>query len=137
MPNYHIKNSLDNLLKKIYSKKGDEFSEVAINWKTIAGEEFSSYLTPLSIKYYRTREGQGREMILKINDNSKTIQAQFSKEIIIQRINNYLGFKAISNIKLKWWKYLNPIVFYICDWVLNIYFINNFFILIYFNNSFF
>lgn len=101
MPNHHLKDSINKLINKLYSKKGAEFAAISSNWNQIAGDDISKNSIPIDMKYYKTQNGKERMLVLSVSNNSKILELQFSTGIIIERVNNYLGFKAISKVKLK------------------------------------
>jgi hypothetical protein len=101
MANYSIKDCIDEFLKKLHNKKGKEFSEIVINWSKIAGEELSKKCIPVDMKYYKKNSEKCNILVLSLNNKSAIFEIKFSEMIIIERVNNYLGFKAISGINFK------------------------------------
>ena len=101
MANYSIKDCIDQFLRKLYDKKGKEFSEIAINWGKIAGDEISKKCIPVDMKYYKKNSERYNILVVSLKNKSGIFEMKFSEMVIIERINNYLGFKAISGINFK------------------------------------
>jgi len=99
MANHTLKQGIDNILRQLYSKKGDIFAELMINWKSVVGVEFYQQITPVDIRYYHTNSEKTASLSLKITKQGNHLELQFSNLIILERINNYLGYNAVSNIK--------------------------------------
>lgn len=99
MANHNLKDSISGLLKKIFLKKGEIFAEIMINWPRIIGSEFDKQIYPVDIKHYTSNNNKICCLSLKITENGNMLTLQFSELIIIERINRYLGYNAITKIK--------------------------------------
>ena len=99
MANHSLKQNIDSVLKRIFIRKGDIFAEIMINWAKIVGDEFSGQIYPYDIKYYTSNNKKVTSLALKITENGNSLTLQFSEIIIIERINNYLGYNAITKLK--------------------------------------
>lgn len=81
--------------KKILKKDGFVYFEIIKNWKNIVGEKMFKCVAPLKIKKINN------ENILSINVNKNVmIEIEYSRDQIIEKINSYLGFKAIHKIQI-------------------------------------
>jgi hypothetical protein len=81
--------------KKILKKDGFVYFEIIKNWKNIVGEKMFKCVVPLKIKKINN------ENILSINVNKNVmIEIEYSRDQIIEKINSYLGFKAIHKIQI-------------------------------------
>ena len=96
-----LKDSIDKILKSVYQKKGDIFTEIAINWSKIAGNEFAYQAIPISINYYKTKETKKTCLVLQYEKGANKLELKFSEAIIIERINHYFGFEAVMMLKFK------------------------------------
>ncbi|NDB82775.1 MAG: DUF721 domain-containing protein [Alphaproteobacteria bacterium] len=93
---------LSSSLKKIANHKGEDFGEIVSQWYKIVGPEIASRGLPLSLKYYKTTGNvQNVQLAIKAKNQNSKLELEFSAGAIIERINSYLGFKLISNIKVK------------------------------------
>ena len=81
--------------KKILKKDGFVYFEIIKNWKNIVGEKMFKCTAPFKIKKINN------ENILSINVNKNVmIEIEYSRDQIIEKINSYLGFKAIHKIQI-------------------------------------
>ena len=81
--------------KKILKKDGFVYFEIIKNWKNIVGEKMFKDVSPLKIKKINN------ENILTINVNKNImIEIEYSRDQIIEKVNSYLGFKAINKIQI-------------------------------------
>ena len=81
--------------KKILKKDGFVYFEIIKNWKSIVGEKMFKCVAPFKIKKINN------ENILSINVNKNVmIEIEYSRDQIIEKINSYLGFKAIHKIQI-------------------------------------
>jgi hypothetical protein len=88
-----LKNVLPENANKILKKEGFSYFEIIKNWKNIVGIELYKETTPLKIKKINN------ENILFISVNKKImIEIEYSKDQIIDKINQYLGFNSIQKI---------------------------------------
>jgi hypothetical protein len=88
-----LKNVLPENANKILKKEGFSYFEIIKNWKNIVGVELYKETTPLKIKKINN------ENILFISVNKKImIEIEYSKDQIIDKINQYLGFNSIQKI---------------------------------------
>ena len=81
--------------KKILKKDGFVYFEIIKNWRNIVGEKMFKDVSPLKIKKINN------ENILTINVNKNImIEIEYSRDQIIEKVNSYLGFKAINKIQI-------------------------------------
>ena len=81
--------------KKILKKDGFVYFEIIKNWKNIVGEKMFKCVAPFKIRKINN------ENILSINVNKNVmIEIEYSRDQIIEKINSYLGFKAIHKIQI-------------------------------------
>ena len=81
--------------KKILKKDGFVYFEIIKNWKNIVGEKMFKCVAPFKIKKINN------ENILSINVNKNVmIEIEYSRDQIIEKINSYLGFKAIHKLQI-------------------------------------
>jgi hypothetical protein len=98
MPNNLLKDSINKVLKNLMRKKGDIFAEIASNWKKIAGENIYYQTFPYNIKYYKTHSGKFASLELGLTNKANILELKFMELQIIERINTYLGYIAITKI---------------------------------------
>tara|TARA_B100001765_G_C19444903_1_gene311815 strand:- start:260 stop:745 length:486 start_codon:yes stop_codon:yes gene_type:complete len=99
-----FKDSLPKNVKKILNKNGYVYSEILNKWNYLVGNKISKVSFPKTLKI------DGKKILgtLIINvQRGSEIDIEFSKNIIIEKINSYFGYKILSDIRLKSFNSLN------------------------------
>ena len=91
-------NTLPRGIKGILKKNGYNYSEIISKWNLLVGKNISSYCYPKSIKMSQTNNNG--ILILAVQRGNE-IDAEYSKNEIINKINAYFGYKLISGVKLQ------------------------------------
>jgi len=92
-----FKNTLPLKIKKVINKKGHIFSETLENWKYIVGDELFKICFPRSFKN-ANRVGKSYLSIMVKRGNE--VDVEYSKKIIINKMNTFFGYNVIDDIKL-------------------------------------
>jgi hypothetical protein len=82
-----------SITKDIFKKRGFKEQKILTNWKDIVGDEIGSYTIPESLT-------QNKLLIVKCS-SSHALEFQYAIPKIIDRISFMMGYKAITNIKIK------------------------------------
>ena len=93
-----FKTSIPKNVKKILNKKNDIFHEILGKWSNIVGKKISKVSSPTVIKFSRDNKNNSLTMTI---DKGSEIEIEYSKNIIIEKINNYFGYNLIKEIILK------------------------------------
>ncbi len=102
---------LPALTTKAFQKYG--FSTVALitDWRTIIGGELARFTAPERLKWRRLAEAgendaadppatrSGATLVLRV-DGAKALEVQYQARQIIERINAYFGYAAVSELRL-------------------------------------
>ena len=89
---------INNLVKEIYSRKSPIFAEISLNWGKIVGKDVEQVSRPFNmVTNYQTRI---TTLHVAVSSSSSMLNISFQKDIILERIAVYLGFKAIHKINL-------------------------------------
>ena len=91
-------NTLPRGVKEILKKNGYNYSEIISKWSILVGKNISNYAYPNSIKI--SREGKGGTLILAVKRGDE-INVEYSKTIIINKINSFFGYNLINNVKIQ------------------------------------
>jgi len=95
---------LPDITKKAFEKFGFAYSDVAEHWSDIVGEEIARHTSPERIRWPRRsmpKQGFYESGILTIRvDGPRAIEIQHRGPEIIDRINRFYGYQAISDIKI-------------------------------------
>ena len=87
----------DTLPKNIREKilnKADIYSKIIDNWKKIVGNDLFSTCIPKSFKNSKTKQ-----LNLMVKKGCE-VDVDYSRNIIINKINDFLGFEFVNKIKL-------------------------------------
>ncbi len=93
-----FKNSLPKNVKKILNKKGFVYSEILNRWNYLVGNEISRVSFPKTFKP-NGKNAPGTLIISAQRGNE--ISVEYSKNTIIEKINNFFGYKVLNNIRLE------------------------------------
>ena len=91
-------NTLPRGVKGILKKNGYNYSEIINKWNLLVGKDISCCCYPKSVKM--TRTNKNGTLILAV-ERGNEIDAEYSKNEIINKINSYFGYKLISEVKLQ------------------------------------
>ena len=91
-------NTLPRGLKGILKKNGYNYSEIISKWNMLVGKDIAKYAYPKSIKM-KKRDSDGI-LVLAIKRGDE-INVEYSKKLIIDKINSYFGYKLINEIKIE------------------------------------
>ena len=80
------------------NKKGFVYSEILNRWNYLVGNEISKVSFPKTFK----PSGKNAPGTLIINvQRGNEINIEFSKNIIIEKINSFFGYKILNNVRLE------------------------------------
>jgi hypothetical protein len=91
-------NSIPRGLKKIFKKRGYNFSHIIDNWTKMVGKDISDACYPNSVKI--DKDMNNGTLILSVI-HGKELEVEYSKMQIIDKINSFFGYNYIVQIKLK------------------------------------
>ena len=93
-----FRDTLPKNIKRIINKKGFAYTEILNRWSYLVGSKISQVSFPKAIR----TPGKNAPGILIINvQRGNEIDLEFSKNIIIEKINSHFGYKVLNNIRLK------------------------------------
>lgn len=90
---------LPDLLKPLVKKRGFREATLLTDWKKAVGVEYADALKPSKISYSRTAPYTAT-LYLTV-EPQRMLEMQYSAPQILDRINTYLGCKAITGLKLQ------------------------------------
>ena len=93
-----FKNSLPKNVKKILNKKGFVYSEILNRWSYLVGNETSKVSFPKTFK--PSGKNAPGTLIISVQRGNE-INVEFSKNIIIEKINSFFGYKILNNVRLE------------------------------------
>ena len=92
-----FKDTLPKNLKKIINKKGQIYSETLDNWRNFVGNDLFNISFPKSYKNENKIQSSCLTVMVK---RGNEVNFEYSKNIVIEKINSFFGFEAVKSIKL-------------------------------------
>jgi hypothetical protein len=86
------------LTEKSLSKHGGSLALVIQNWQEIVGPEYSRYALPMALKFAGPTQHNGTLHIQV--DGPAAVELQYQLPQIIQRVNGFLGFQAVAQVRM-------------------------------------
>ena len=86
-----------------FKKQGFASAELVTRWTEIVGADIAARSEPVKIQWTRPVEGEAREpgtLVLRV-DGPAAIEIQHSSNVICERINRFLGWRAVGRIALR------------------------------------
>ena len=96
-----FKDSLPKNIREKILKKADIYSKIINNWKKIVGDDLFEACSPKSFKNLKISGIKRLNIVVK---RGKETDVEYSRKIIIDRINSFLGYKFVNTIKLTTYK---------------------------------
>ena len=94
---------LSDVFSDAYAKQGFAARELVTRWADIAGPDIAKYCEPLKLQWPRPVEGQPQEpatLVLRV-DGPMALEIQHSSDVILQRVNRFLGWSAVGRLALR------------------------------------
>lgn len=92
-----FKDTLPLKVRGILKKKGRIYSELLDNWRHIVGNDLFKICYPKSFKSENKFRGSLLEIMVK---RGHEVDLEYSKKIIIEKVNKYFEQNILKNIKL-------------------------------------
>ena len=98
---------LRDLVPKIvgdtFARQGFASAELVTRWREIVGAEIAVHSEPVKIQWPRPADGEEREpgtLVLRVHGPA-AIEIQHQGEVICERINRFLGWRAIARLAFR------------------------------------
>ena len=89
-----IKGAIDPVL----AKRGFAAADLIGSWDDIVGQRYAAFTRPEQIKWPQQRGGAA---VLTVSvDGGRAVYLQHELDQVIERINGFLGYQAVSDIRL-------------------------------------
>ena len=92
-----FKDILPSKIKKIINKKGQIYLETLDNWRNFVGNDLFNISFPKSYKNENKLQSSCLTVMVK---RGNEVNFEYSKNIVIEKINSFFGFEAVKSIKL-------------------------------------
>jgi hypothetical protein len=86
-----------------FRRQGFASTELVTRWTEIVGAEISAHSEPIRIQWTRPADGDEREpgtLVLRV-DGPSAIEIQHLTNVICERVNSFLGWRAVARIGLR------------------------------------
>mgnify|MGYP001351046140 CR=1 FL=1 len=92
-----FKDILPSKIKNLINKKGQIYSETLDNWRYFVGSELFDISFP---KSFKNENKLGSSCLTVMVKRGNEVNFEYSKSLIIEKINSFFGYVAVQNIKL-------------------------------------
>ena len=92
-----FKDSLPKNIRETILKKADIYSKIINNWKKIVGNDLFITCIPKSFKNFKNSKIKQLNLMVK---RGHEVDVEYSRNIIIEKINHFLGYEFVNKIKL-------------------------------------
>lgn len=98
-----LRDLLGKVVGETFSRQGFASAELVTRWTEIVGTEIAAHSEPIKIQWPRAAEEAVRPpgtLILRV-EGPAAIEIQHLAEVICERVNRFLGWRAIDRIALR------------------------------------
>ncbi len=92
-----FKDILPYKVKRLINKKGQIYSEILDNWRYFVGNDLFNISFP---KSFKNENKLGSSCLTVMIKRGNEVNFEYSKNLIIEKINSFFGYDAIRNLKL-------------------------------------
>lgn len=90
-------------LGDVFARQGFASTELVTHWAEIVGGDIAEYAEPIKLQWPRGREEddpQPATLVLRV-EGPAAIEVQHLAPIIMERVNRFLGWRAVARIGLR------------------------------------
>ncbi len=98
-----LRDVVGKTIGEAFRKQGFASAELVTRWTEIVGADIAARSEPIKIQWIRPADGEEREpgtLILRV-EGPAAIEIQHSTNVICERVNQFLGWRAIARIALR------------------------------------
>ena len=92
-----FKDILPSKLKNLINKKGQIYSETLDNWRYFVSDDLFHISFP---KSFKNENKLGSSCLTVMVKRGNEVNFEYSKNVIIEKINSFFGYDAVQKIKL-------------------------------------
>ncbi len=86
------------ITRPLFSRRGFADGAIVGEWSVIVGAHFAAHSAPEKIVH--ASGGGGGTLHVRIDSGSLAIELQHLEPLLIERINGYFGYRAVTRLKL-------------------------------------
>jgi hypothetical protein len=86
-----------------FERQGFTSCEIVTHWEEIVGPEVAAHAEPIRMQWMRSRdpdESPPATLVLRV-EGPAAIEIQHMSGVIVERVNRYLGWQAVSGLALR------------------------------------
>jgi len=98
-----LRDFVPKVVGETFSRQGFASAELVTRWADIAGIEVAAHSEPIKIHWTRPADGEEREpgtLLLRV-EGPAAIEIQHLAEVICERVNRFLGWRAVARLALR------------------------------------
>jgi hypothetical protein len=98
-----LRDLVGKAMGETFRRQGFASAELVTRWSEIVGAEISAHSEPIKIQWTRPADGEEREpgtLVLRV-DGPAAIEIQHLAGVICERVNRFLGWRAVARIGLR------------------------------------
>jgi hypothetical protein len=98
-----LRDLVGKAMGETFRRQGFASAELLTRWSEIVGAEISAHSEPIKIQWTRPADGEEREpgtLVLRV-DGPAAIEIQHLAGVICERVNRFLGWRAVARIGLR------------------------------------
>ena len=98
-----MRDLLGKVVGETFTRQGFASAELVTRWTEIAGAEIAAHSEPIKIQWPRADEAGARPpgtLVLRV-EGPAAIEIQHLADVICERVNRFLGWRAVERIALR------------------------------------
>ena len=98
-----LRDLLSKVVGETFKRRGFASAELVTRWTEIVGVEIAAHSEPIKIQWTRPADGEARQpgtLILRV-EGPAAIEIQHLANVICERVNRFLGWRAVERIALR------------------------------------
>ena len=88
------------LASNVLGKRGFSNVDLIARWPDVVGEELANAVRPDKISYPKGKRSDGI-LYVRVQSGSFAMILEHRKNLVLDKVNTFLGYKAVSNIKIQ------------------------------------
>ena len=89
-----------HLAKDILGKRGFSNVDLIARWADVVGEQLADAVKPDKIVYSNNQRANGT-LCVRVQNGAFAMILEHQKNIVLDKVNTFLGYTAVSNIKIQ------------------------------------
>lgn len=94
-----ISTQMEMVVQKLLGNHGLVEIDILKNWPSIVGEDLAKYTLPEKIDFKKDQRENGT-LFLIVSNGAFALEIQHKMSLILEKINTYFGYKAVSQLKI-------------------------------------